>query len=177
MFGAFEAVMDLDVDAAFERSEHYSRSAAALGLSLFGHQANVVSGWALGRQGDLREGLRRIRLSHSALAALSEQPLVVSGAFVEADVLVAHGDPEAALAVIASALAARVHTQEGLFLPELLRVQGDALALSGDVEAARAAYGASVDVALEQGAHLFVQRSTTASDLLDARREPGNKSR
>src|SRR5207237_52405 len=115
--------------------------------------------------------------SHAALAALSDQPLVVSGAFVEADVLVAHGDPEAALAVIRAALATRVHTREGLFLPELLRVRGDAFAATGDSEAARAAYAASADVAVEQGAHLFVQRSTAASHRLDARREPDTKSR
>ena len=177
MFGAFEAVIDLDVGLALERSERYSRMAAALGMSLFYHQASVVSGWALGRQGDVQEGLRRIRLSGTALAALSARPLVLSGAFLESDVLLADGDPEGALAAVAPALEACVHTREGLFLPELLRVQGGAYAALGDRESARAAYAASVDVAREQAAQIFVQRSSAAARMLDAPTAPGAKSR
>ena len=176
MFEAIEAVIDLDVDRALDRSELYSRTAASLGLSLFDQQANVVSGWALGRKGDLREGLRRIHLSRAAAAAVSERPLVVSAAFVESDLLLAHGDPDAALATIAAALEARMHTNEGLFLPELLRVRADAFATLGDHEAARAAYAASVDVAIEQSALLFAQRSRAAAATLPDPRHPGTKS-
>ena len=137
----------------------------------------MVSGWALGRQGDVQEGLRRIRLSGTALAALSARPLVLSGAFLESDVLLADGDPEGALAAVAPALEACVHTREGLFLPELLRVQGGAYAALGDRESARAAYAASVDVAREQAAQIFVQRSSAAARMLDAPTAPGAKSR
>ena len=132
IFAAMEAVVTRRPDEVLRHTDDYMAIAGALGMTVLNYQADLASGWALGMGGDVEEALVRVRRTRASLAAVSSHPLVISSAFVEADVLLHDGQPAAALDIIRQATEGRELNEEGLLLPELLRVQGLALDALGD---------------------------------------------
>jgi len=167
IFAAMEAVVTRQPEQALRHTETYMSIAGSLGMTLLNYQADLTSGWALGMGDDLDEALVRVRRTRASLAAVSTNPLVISSAFVEADVLLHHGQPAAALDIIRHATEARELNGEGLFLPELLRVKGLALDALGDRAGAVEALENAIEVGRSQAAHLFVDRASAALTALD----------
>lgn len=87
-----------------------------------------------------------------------------------AEALLATGDVRAALDVLDAALAHARATRDGIYLSELLRVKGEALARAGaDEDTALTCLQEAVAVATGQGAWLLALRAATAM----ARRQRG----
>ena len=166
IFAAMDAVARLDPRAALAHATAYSALAADLGMSMLEHQADLASGWALGVSGDVDGGMARIERCRLGLAALSDHPLVVSPAFVGADVALHAGRAELARDLADRALAARQLSGEALFLPELLRVRGLALEALGERAGAIESVADAVEVGRSQSAHLFVERSARVLERL-----------
>ena len=130
---AFDAILAAlepeghDLDAAVAAADTVT---STMHIDYFAMIAELLSGWRDVRAGDLR-GLATIRRATERMRR--EQPLALTlGLSLLARGLRQAGEPAAGRAVVADALAAdRAHGQRYL-LAELLRIDAELLALSGD---------------------------------------------
>ncbi len=161
VFAAWHAVVDDDAATTLDLVErcgseaHMARAAGRL---------DVAAGWAIGKRGDIDEGLERLRRGKRTLAAVPSVQHAVSALALEADLLLADGRPAEAVELLEQGLGFHDRTGAGLWLPELHRLHGEAiLARGGPVDGALAAFAKARAVALEQGAQAFVRRADTSA--------------
>ena len=94
----------------------------------------------------------------------------VSAFALEAEVLLAAGRPDDAVARLDEGLAVNDRTGASLWLPELHRLRGEAvLALGGPIDDAVAAFATARSVALEQGAIALVRRVDSSAARVSER--------
>ena len=146
---AFEAILAAlepaghDLDAAAAAADTVT---AAMRIDYFATVAELLCGWRDVRAGDLR-GLATMRRATERMRRA--QPLTLTlGLSLLARGLRRAGDPASGRAVVADALAVTGRTGLRYLLPELLRVDAELLALSGDravaADTARRALDAAV---------------------------------
>jgi tetratricopeptide (TPR) repeat protein len=129
----------------------------------------MQSGWARVADGDVAPGLTMMREGAELFRSIGQRVGLAHRARL-AEGLLAAGELEAALGVVADALEQRRQTEEGAFAALLLCVRGEALARDGDPAGARLAFRESIETARGQGAWLFALRAACRL----ARLEPGS---
>jgi class 3 adenylate cyclase len=118
-----------DPDGVREHTEALLQLAAAHQFRRFAALAGMHHGWALAHQGRHDEGIAQLRRSLGKFLAsgqffLQQYPGMLADAYLQADA------PAEALAAIEDDLAG-ARSEEEIFLPEVLRIRGDALAAAG----------------------------------------------
>jgi transcriptional regulator with AAA-type ATPase domain/tetratricopeptide (TPR) repeat protein len=131
----------------------------ALGLS--------HAGWARSTGGDVRGGAAMMQEGAELFRAVGQRVgLAHRGRLAEG--LLATGEVEAALDVIADALEQRRQSEEHAFVAALLTLRGEALARRGERAAAVEAFEEAVDLATRQGALLFAQDAAAGLHRLES---------
>jgi DNA-binding SARP family transcriptional activator len=146
---AFDAILAAlepeghDLDAAVAAADTVS---SAMRIDYFVTLAELLGGWRDVRGGDLR-GLATMRKANERIRR--EQPLALTlGLGFLARGLRRAGEPAAGRAVVTDALAVTATTGQRYLLPELLRIDAELLALSGDRADAADAARRALDTAV-----------------------------
>ena len=127
------------------------------------------NGWALGASGESEKGLAQIAQNVDSYGLGASQHILLA---LQADVQLATGKPEAALASVAAGLKAVEKMGRAPLEAELYRLRGEALlAGAGTVGEAAAAIEKGIDVARQQNARSWELRG--AMSLARLRRQQG----
>jgi tetratricopeptide (TPR) repeat protein len=123
-------------------------------------------GWARATTGDVPGGLAMMQEGAELFRKIGQRVGLAHRARL-AEILLASGDVDAALAVIADALEQRRQTEEHAFVAAHLRLRGEALLQRGDPAGARLAFQEALDIAREQGAWLLALRAACSLGRLE----------
>ena len=164
-------IYELREDAATVRSlgeelvaisrEHAFAFFVAIGLSHVG--------WAIAHAGDIGAGVPMMREGADLFRAVGQRVGLAHRARL-AGGLLASGDIDAALDVVADALEQRRETDEHAFVATLLSLRGAALARRDEMDAARDSLREAIEVANRQGATLFARHAAAELRRLEEMR-------
>jgi predicted ATPase len=110
----------------------------------------MTGGWALAEGGEIDEGLAAMRAGVAAIRALGSEEFKTYFLGLLAETLANAGQPEAALDVVAEALAAVERSGERFYAAELHRLRGELLLATGHD---RASVAGCFETALEIARH------------------------
>jgi DNA-binding SARP family transcriptional activator/class 3 adenylate cyclase len=168
--GATEAIarqLAGDAEGTFRLAERTLALAVELGNDWWTVWSQVLVGWSTAASGNPGAGAAMIAEGLANAGAVRRLRPYFLGLAAQVDV--AAGRPDRALALVEEALELAVGTGEGFFLPELLRVQGTVLGCAGgpggrvaDLLAAAERHGA------EQGQTVVARRARRARARLPA---------
>jgi tetratricopeptide (TPR) repeat protein len=113
-----------EVAQALEWAESVIELATEQGFPYWRARASIVRGWALAEQGQPVEGIAAIRQGMQDYRATGGEFLIPYFMALLAESLGTSGEVDAALAVLSDAQAIVRQTGEGLYAPELHRLQG-----------------------------------------------------
>jgi predicted ATPase len=124
--------------------------------------AQIGSGWARVEMGEASGGLKLLEQGLDDCRSLGQRgwlPLLIC---ISADARIRAGDPARALELLGEALEMSEQTKQGLFRPEMLRLQADTALLLGrtDAASARVQLEAALALAREQSALSLEFRAT-----------------
>jgi class 3 adenylate cyclase/tetratricopeptide (TPR) repeat protein len=140
-------------------------------IAVYHAYALCGNGWALGASGESEKGLIQIAQGVESYGLGNSQLILLA---LQADVQLAIGKPEAALASVAAGLKAVEKMGGAPLEAELCRLRGEALlAGAGTVSEAETAMQQAIDVARRQNAKSWELRSTTS--LARLRRQQGRR--
>lgn len=122
--------------------------------------AAMTRGWALAHGGEIEEGLATMRDGIAAIRALGSEEFKTYFLGLLAETLATARQPEAALDVVAEALAAVETSGERFYAAELHRLRGELLLATGHerVEVARC-FETALEIARQQGARALERRA------------------
>ncbi len=152
------AVRPLSEELLALAREHSYKFFSAFGL--------MHSGWARVATDDVLGGLVMMQEGADLFRSIGQRVGLAHRARL-AEGLLASGDVDAALAVIADALEQRRQTEEHAFVAMHLRLRGEALLQRGDPAGAQLAFREAIDIASGQGAWLFALRAACSLARLD----------
>lgn len=122
--------------------------------------AAVMGGWAAAEAGEVDEGLARMRNGVGAIRALGSEDFKTYFLGVLAETLATAGRHDAALDVVAEALAAVEASGERFYAAELHRLQGELFLVTGHDRAdVTGCLDAALEVARSQGARALERRA------------------
>jgi predicted ATPase/class 3 adenylate cyclase len=152
-------------DEALELSE-------AQGLALIGPMASILKGWALTRDGELREGTAQMRRGFAAQLATGAELVRPYWLSLMAEACHRTGAARAGLALLDEAEAAVERTNERYWEAEIHRLRGQLLLATSEPavpevnRSAEEAYRRALDVARRQGARSLELRAAISLSLL-----------
>lgn len=148
-----------DAESASRRAGESLESAREQGFATWIGISQMIRGASLCAAARCDEGLSELRQgmsAHAAMEATTYQPFALA---LLAQGLIAANRFDAALDTVSRALEISEATGERFYAAELLRLQGELLAVAGDRRAAEEALRRSIEVARQQQARLFESRS------------------
>ena len=155
--------------AAADYAERALRICEEQRIAQFHAIALCANGWALSASGESEKGLAQIVQGVDSFGTGTSQHILLA---LQADVQLAIGKPEAALASVAAGLQAVEKTGGAPLEAELYRLKGEALlAGAGTVSEAETAMQKGIDVARRQNAKSWELRAATS--LARLRRQQG----
>ena len=138
------------------------------GYTFFSAFGLMQSGWAWAVTDDVPSGLSMMQEGAELFRKIGQRVGLAHRARL-AEVLLASGDVDATLAVVADALEQRRQTEEHAFVALHLRARGEAFLRKGDPAAAELALREAVDIATSQGAWLFALRAASSLARVNVR--------
>jgi len=159
-----------DYDEALQRADEALELAREQGFATWIGVSQIIRGYALVHAGQAAEGLGEIvagMKAHSEMDALAYRAF---GLALFAGASMFAGAADDAERALDEALTLVSRTGENFYLAELWRLRGELLATRNDAPAAEAALRRAIDVAREQGAELFEERSTASLKALQRKK-------
>jgi DNA-binding SARP family transcriptional activator len=168
---SYAAMLDTfrcDAGSTLTRAGEASEVCRKHGFSYYAAWAEILTGWAVGIQGDAA-GLAQLRGGIDSLKATGAEVRLPFYYALAAEVCGLLGQPGQALANIAAGFGFQTKNGEFWTAPELHRIQGDVFWKSGNAEEARASYLRSIESARLTGALSFERRAAARLDRLSTR--------
>jgi DNA-binding SARP family transcriptional activator/predicted ATPase len=158
-YAAMLSVYQREGGLALARADEAAEICRKYGFVYYLAMADILSGWASCRCGDITPGLARLRQGLDALKKTQAELRLPFYHGLLAEACGWSGQIGDALANIASGFAFLNKNAEAWAAPELERIHGDLLLQSGSLSQSQASYRRAIDLGRQTGARLFELRA------------------
>ena len=157
-YAAMLRVFQRDSRAALEHGREAVEVCSRNGFAYYLAMANVLTGWAVAAEGEVRAGLAQLREGLEGMHRLSAQIRLPYYFTLLAETFGRAGLVGEALASLSTGFAFASKNGEGWPVAELYRVQGELLAADGKPEPSRASFQRGLEAARRSGSLAFERR-------------------
>ena len=158
-YAAMLSVFRHESKLALAQAEEVSAICRKHGFAYYLAWADILTGWAIGVEGDTAAGLAHLRHGLDALKATGAELRLPFYHGLLTEVYRLDGQDREALANLASAFAFQSKNAETWFAPELHRIHGDVLLHCGDASQAQLRYRRAIESARQIGARVLELRA------------------
>jgi serine/threonine protein kinase/predicted ATPase len=146
-------------------------------LELWSAEGLFFHGWVLAQRGDKSKGIELMKEGLESYCATGTEILLPTGYSILAETMGVSGKPDEGLAIVRKTMALPYMPHAALYLPELLRVEGDLLALTDKPTEAQAKLLQALELACGQKAKSLELRAALSLCRLWRTRRRGAKGR